>query len=214
MTERSLVVVTAGLSQPSSSRLLADRLAAATETALAESGIEVRTEVVELRPVARPLVDHLVTGFPGPELEATIERVLRADGLIVVTPVFNASYSGLFKLFFDVLELESLDGVPVLLAATGGTPRHSLVIDHALRPLFSYLGASAVPTGVFAASEDWGQAEEVHIALAERIDRAGAELARAMAGGARTPIADPFAEPPEFGDLLRDVASGDPAPKG
>ena len=115
-----------------------------------------RTETIELRDHARALADHLLTGFPSPELRATLDAVLAADGLIVVTPIFNASYSGLFKLFFDVLELDSLDGVPVLVAATGGTARHSLALDHALRPLFAYLGALVLPTGVYAASDDWG----------------------------------------------------------
>src|SRR4029078_4709627 len=112
------------------------------------------------------------------------------------TPVFNASYSGLFKLFFDVVERDALAGMPLLVAATGGTPRHSLVVDHAMRPLFAYLGAATVPTGVFAAAEDWGQgATPADAALAERIDRAAGELATAAAQ--RQPrtdvVADPFA---------------------
>lgn len=94
-----------------------------------------------------------------------------ADALIVVTPVFSASYSGLFKSFFDVLDKDALAGKPVLIAATGGSARHSLVLDHALRPLFSYLRAVVVPTGVYAASEDWG-AE----GLDGRIERAAGEL--------------------------------------
>ncbi len=203
--ERRLVVVSAGLSQPSSTRLLADRLAAATEAGLAERGVAVRTEVVELRDHARALVDHLLTGFPSVELRTAIDGVLAADGLIVVSPIFNASYSGLFKLFFDVLEIDSLDGVPVLIAATGGTTRHSLALDHALRPLFAYLGALALPTGVYAASEDWGQAGEAE-GLARRIDRAGTELADAIATRPRTPLADPFDTSPDFASLLRDVA--------
>ena len=162
MTQRRLVVVSAGLSQPSSTRLLADRLAAATTGALADAGIESRLEVVELRDHARALVDHLLTGFPSPDLRTAIDDVLAADGLVAVSPIFNASYSGLFKLFFDVLERDSLDGVPVLIGATGGTTRHSLALDHALRPLFAYLGALVVPTGVYAAAEDWGQAGDAH----------------------------------------------------
>ena len=85
-----------------------------------------------------------------------IDRVHGADGLVVVTPVFAASYSGLFKTFFDVLDKDALDGKPVLIAATAGTARHSLVLDHALRPLFAYLHAVVVPTGVFAATDDFG----------------------------------------------------------
>jgi FMN reductase len=91
--------------------------------------------------------------------------------------VFSASYSGLFKSFFDVLDKDALTGKPVLIAATGGTARHSLVLEHALRPLFAYLRAVVVPTGVYAASEDWGGE-----GLAGRIERAAGELAALMAG--------------------------------
>ena len=79
-----------------------------------------------------------------------------ADALIAVSPIFSGSYSGLFKTFFDVLEPETLAGKPVLIGATGGTARHSLALEHALRPLFSYLHAVVVPTAVYAAPEDWG----------------------------------------------------------
>lgn len=203
MTPRSLVVVSAGLGQPSSTRLLADRLSAVAAEALRAADVEPTTEIVELRGFARSLAEHLLTGFPAPDLEAVIEHVRRADGLIAVSPVFNASYSGLFKLFFDVLELDSLRGVPVLLGATGGTVRHSLVIDHALRPLFAYLGASVVPTGVFAAAEDWGAPSGAQAGLAERIRRAGGELASAMTARARPDVSSAFAAPPAFENLLR-----------
>jgi FMN reductase len=169
---RRIVVVTAGLSDPSSTRLLADLLGEATSAAL--DGAEV--EVVELRPLAHAVTDALLTGFPAGELAAAIEAVAGADALVAVTPVFSASYSGLFKTFFDVLEPGTLEGKPVLIAATAGTARHSLVLEHALRPLFSYLHAVVVPTAVFAASEDWGSAG-VDGRLRARIDRAAAELA-------------------------------------
>ncbi|MCE3034886.1 FMN reductase [Streptomyces sp. CMSTAAHL-2] len=162
-----LVVVSAGLSVPSSTRLLADRLAAAVADRTA-----VDTEVIELRDLAVEIAHQFTSGFPGKALAAAQDAVTGADGLIVVTPVFSASYSGLFKSFFDVLDKDALTGKPVLIAATGGTARHSLVLDHALRPLFSYLRAVVVPTGVYAASEDWGAA-----GLPERIERAAQELA-------------------------------------
>jgi FMN reductase len=206
MTERSLVVVTAGLSQPSSTRLLADRLAAATVEALGTRGVNARAEVVELREHARALVDHLLAGFPSRELQATLDRVLAADGLIAVSPIFNASYSALFKLFFDVIEEDALDEMPVVLGATGGTARHSLALDHAMRPLFAYLGALVVPTGVFAASEDWGRGGDAQDALAQRIRRAGVELAEAVAARPKREVTDAFATPLDFADLLRDVA--------
>ena len=171
-----LAVVTAGLSVPSSTRLLADRLAAAT---VAAAGSPVSVSVVELRDIALDITKNLLTGFPSPQLRTAIETVTGADALIAVTPVFTAGYSGLFKSFFDVLDADSLVGKPVLLGATGGTERHSLVLDYQLRPLFGYLKADPVATGVYAASSDWGSGEG---ALQRRIEKAGAELASAVEG--------------------------------
>ncbi|WP_030177733.1 FMN reductase [Streptomyces sp. NRRL S-813] len=177
-----LVAVSAGLSTPSSTRLLADRLAEAARADLAAEGHEVRTEVIELRELAVAVANHLVTGFPPPRLASAIDAVTGADGLIAVTPVFTASYSGLFKSFFDLIDPDALTGTPVLIAATGGTARHSLVLEHALRPLFTYLRAGVVPTAVYAASEDWGSGgDEYTEGLPARIQRAGGELAVAMA---------------------------------
>ncbi|MBA9047397.1 MULTISPECIES: FMN reductase [Streptomyces] len=181
-----LVVVSAGLSVPSSTRLLADRLAAAVA-----DRTPVGIEVIELRDLAVEIAHQFTSGFPGKALAAAQDAVTGADGLIVVTPVFSASYSGLFKSFFDVLDKDALTGKPVLIAATGGTARHSLVLDHALRPLFSYLRAVVVPTGVYAASEDWG-AE----GLPERIERAAQELAALLpkTEHRKEPGVVPFAE--------------------
>jgi FMN reductase len=201
---RSIVVITAGLGVPSSTRLLADRLAAAADRHLADAGIASRIEVIELREHGQALVNHLLTGFPAPNLQAVIDGVVAADGLIAVTPIFNASYSGLFKLFFDVLERDGLAGKPTLVAATGGTARHSLAIDHALRPLFAYLNAAVVATGVYAAADDWGASGvPADAGLVARIDRAAAELATAIAARDVRPAPDPFADPIPFDELLR-----------
>jgi FMN reductase len=180
--------VTAGLSQPSSSRLLADRLAAAVLPTVSEGDT---VEVVELRDIALDVTKNLLTGFPSPALRTAIETVTGADALIAVTPVFTAGYSGLFKSFFDVLDVDSLAGKPVLLGATGGTERHSLVLDYQLRPLFGYLKADPVATGVYAASSDWGSGEASG-ALQRRISRAGAELAAAVSGRPATPAVASF----------------------
>ncbi len=178
-----IVVVSAGLSVPSSTRLLGDRLASAAVAAAGAEPGDVR--VVELRDLAVEIAHTFTNGFPGPALSDAFDAVSGADALIVVTPVFSASYSGLFKSFFDALsstDPEALTGMPVLIAATGGSARHSLVLDHALRPLFSYLRAVVVPTGVYAASEDWG-AE----GLDARIGRAAGELVAWAAGGGAVP---------------------------
>ncbi|MER6251798.1 CE1759 family FMN reductase [Streptomyces sp. NPDC001584] len=165
-----LAVVSAGLSSPSSTRLLADRLTAATL-----GHLDAEPQVMEVRELATEIAQHLVTGFPPARLAAALDTVAAADGLIAVTPVFAASYSGLFKSFFDLIDKDALTGKPVLLGATGGTARHSLVTEHALRPLFTHLRAQVQPTAVYAASQDWGEQ-----GLARRITRAGTELAHAM----------------------------------
>jgi FMN reductase len=181
-----LAVVSAGLSVPSSTRMLADRLAEATRRQLAQDGTDVEVGVVELRDLAVDLANNLVAGYPSRRLAQAVETVSGADGLIAVTPVFSASYSGLFKSFFDVIDDDALTGKPVLAAATGGTARHSLVLDHALRPLFSYLRAIVVPTAVYAASEDWGgSGDPLTDTLPARIARAAGELAELMAGRPR-----------------------------
>jgi FMN reductase len=186
---RRIVVVSAGLSSPSSTRLLGDRLGAATADALRRHGERVEVEVVELREHAVDLANHLVTGFASARLSEVIEQVTGADALVVVSPIFNASYSGLFKTFVDVLPMESLTGMPVLLAATGGTARHSLAIEHALRPLFAYLRTVTVPTGVFAATEDWASAGDLN----RRIERAAGELADLVATRpSSTVVKDPY----------------------
>ena len=191
MTTRRIAVISAGLSQPSSTRLLAERLASATQR-----GVESTVEFVELRDVATDIMNNMLTGFASPKLEAVIETVTNADAVIAVTPIFTTSYSGLFKSFIDILDPASLTGMPVLIAATGGTERHSLALDYAMRPLFTYLHAVVAPTAVYAASSDWGDAES---SLGERIERASAEFASLVAGSDRSNLVrDPFALPAGF----------------
>ncbi|GAA4602750.1 FMN reductase [Actinoplanes octamycinicus] len=204
MKQRNLVVISAGLSQPSSTRLLADQLSAAAGRAAAQLGVTLDVQVIELRDLAHEITDHMLTGFPAAALKQAQESVAAADGLIVVTPVFSASYSGLFKSFFDVLEQDTLTDKPVLLAATAGTARHSLVLEHALRPLFAYLRAVPLPTAVFAASDDWG-ANSVEGPLRGRIERAAGELARELERRVPATVADPFALTESFEDMLKSL---------
>lgn len=199
----TVAVVAAGLGKPSSTRLLADRLADATLAQLADDTHQVDVRVIELRDLATEIAHHMVAGFPGPALREALETVTGADALIAVTPVFSASYSGLFKSFFDVIEPDALRGKPVLLGATGGTARHSLALDHALRPLFAYLGALTVPTAVFAASEDWGSGDTQTTELPVRVNRAAAELARLL--GTASPVPTPAEGSANSADPLEDV---------
>ena len=202
MKQRRIAVVSGGLNEPSSTRLLADRLAAATSRALTDMDVEVEVDVIDLRDHAHDLTNMMLTGFATPDLTTAIDQVVEADGLIAATPIFSASYSGLFKTFFDVLEPDALAGKPVIIAATAGTARHSLALEHVVRPLFSYLRAVVVPTTVFAATEDWGAGSQAGDALSERIDRAARELARLVASDQRPAPVDPYDDVTSFEDLL------------
>jgi len=203
----SIVVISAGLSVPSSTRILADSLGTAVQRRLADLGQDSTVDVIELRDLAHLVTDNALTGFPTGALADAVRRVAAADAVVAVTPVYTGSYSGLFKMFLDVLDDGVLEGKPVLIAATAGTARHSLVLEFALRPVFAYLRADVVPTAVFAASSDFGATGTgggAASGLADRIDRAAAELAdKVLRRGTTLPV-DPFVDPTPFEDLLRD----------
>jgi FMN reductase len=203
MTTPTIVAVTAGLSQPSSTRLLTDRLVAATVTAMEGAAQPVDVRVIELRDLAHQITDNLLTGFPAPELADAVEALTAADGIIAVTPIFTASYSGLFKSFFDVIDSAAITGTPVLLGATAGSARHSLALEHELRPLFAYLRALVTPTAVFAASEDWGSGDGSTGSLGARITRAAGEFSALVQGRSVTRVEqDPFADLVPFAQQL------------
>ncbi len=191
-----LLVISAGMGSPSSTRLLGDRLAAATNDALAAP---LPVETLELRDLAVDLATYYTSHVAGPALRDAFDLVGRAAGVVAVTPILNAGMNGLFKLFFDLLDEGVMAGRPVLMAATGGTARHSLAIDHAMLPLFFYLKATVAPTAVFAATDDWGSAES---ALARRISAAGAEFATLVQARPASDYADEFADVPDFATLL------------
>lgn len=201
----SIVVISGGLGVPSTSRMLGDQLVRAAVRHLGADGAQVNITVIELRELAADIANNMVAGYPSLRLAGAIEQVASADGVIAVSPVFTASVSGLFKSFIDVLDPTILDGKPVLLGATGGSSRHSMVLDYVMRPIFAYLRADAMPTAVFAAPKDWS-ADAGAGALSERTDRAGAELARALAGKRGIPAGRPDTlESLPFEQLLADI---------
>jgi FMN reductase len=204
MSDRTIVALSAGLGQPSATRLLADRLAEATVTGLAAQGVTAEVRTVELRDLAHDVVNAMLTGVPSPALAEVLEAVTTADGLIAVTPLFTTTSSGLFKSFVDILDKDALVGQPVLLGATGGTARHSLALEYSVRPLFTYLRADVATTSVFAATDDWatGATTAEPAALPSRIRRAGEELAATIAARGTRGVTDPFATAPSFADLL------------
>ncbi len=180
-----LVVVSAGVSDPSSTRLLADRTAQKTIDLLRDAGTPAVVSVIELGPLAVDIARAIVSGFPGEKLQEAIERLADADAIIASTPVYKAGISGLFKSFADVLDNDLLIAKPVVLAATAGTSRHAMVVDEHLRPLFAFLRAIPVPTSLFAAPEDWGSTS-----FGDRIERAATELVLLLKSGAGRSIAD------------------------
>lgn len=198
---RSLVVVTAGLSTPSSTRALADALSQAVCSQVGARGEGVETTMIELRELATELAEAMTNwGATTPRLDEAKRALSTASALIAVTPIFQGSYSGLFKLFFDTLDPHALEHLPTAIAATGGSSRHALVLDYALRPLFNYLHATVIPTGVFQATEDFGTVEGTR--NAQRIERAAKELADLIvaptdrvAGLAAPNVAEPSPRP-------------------
>ena len=182
---RRLVIVSAGTSQPSTTRMMADRIAAGSLEVLREMDVTATTGAVEVAPLAVDVARASVTGVPSSELQAAIEQIASADAVIASAPVYKAGISGLFKTFVDVLDNDLLIAKPVVLAATAGSSRHALVVDEQMRSLFAYMRALTLPTSVFAAPEDWGAAE-----LGERVRRAATELAVVLEGQIGKGIAD------------------------
>ena len=168
---RRVIVISAGTGEPSSTRMLADRIAQKAVELLGETGARASIGVIELASLAVDIAGATVAGFPSERLQAAIEQIASADAIIAATPVYKAGISGVFKSFIDVLDDDLVIAKPVLLAATAGSGRHALVIDAQMRPLFAYMRALTLPTSVFAGPEDWGTSE-----LGDRIGRAATEL--------------------------------------
>jgi FMN reductase len=181
----TLVVVTAGISDPSSTRMLADRTAQRVVDLARARGTEVTVRVVDLRQLANEITNAMLSQLVGPSLRRAVAALAEADGVVASTPVYKAGVSGLFTSFFQVLDNDLLIAKPVVLAATAGTARHALVVDEQMRSLFAYLRTTVVPTSLFAATEDWADP-----ALQARIDRAALELVLLMASGFARQVRD------------------------
>ncbi|MFC1421158.1 CE1759 family FMN reductase [Streptacidiphilus cavernicola] len=184
-TARSIVVVSAGMGDPSSSKLLADRLAQKTLDLLRERGVEAQVSTIELRDLMQEIGTATVSGLIGQRLRPAVERLAAANGVIAATPVYKAGVSGLFKSFVDLLDNDLLIAKPVAVTATAGSARHGLVPDEQMRPLFAFMRALVIPTSLFAAPEDWADRT-----LGTRIERAATELAALIRSDVAATIAD------------------------
>ncbi|HKR43179.1 MAG TPA: FMN reductase [Paraburkholderia sp.] len=159
-----IVAVSGSLQRPSRTMALVQSLLTALE---AELPVEIR--VIELGDIAARLSGALTRAQVPADIEEYIRSIEAADLVIAASPVYRASYTGLFKHLFDLVHHEALIDVPVLLAATGGSERHALVIDHQLRPLFSFFQARTLPIGVYASESDFDRYEIASEALRARV---------------------------------------------
>ena len=181
--QMTLALVTAGTSDPSTTTMLANRVAEKAAAIASGQDIALSTRVVDLRALAEDITTALVTQHFSPALQEASDTLRDADAIVASTPVYKAGASGLFTSFFQVLDNDLLIGTPVVLAATAGSTRHALVVDDQLRGLFAYLRTITVPTGLFASPEDWNSGE-----FGKRIERASAELTALLAGGFREAV--------------------------
>lgn len=167
-----IVAVSGGLQRPSRAAALAEHL-----LDLIGEDIHSEQQLIELGELAPQLAGALWRSQLPEAVERQLVAVEQADVLVVATPVYRGSYTGLFKHFFDFIYQDALVDTPILLAATGGSERHALVIDHQLRPLFSFFQARTLPLGVYATDRDFAEGRVHNDAL---IQRARLAVQRAM----------------------------------
>lgn len=159
-----VVAVSGGLQRPSRTLVLVEALL----VALSES-LPLDIHLIELGQLAPGLAQALYRKHVPANVESHLVAIETADALVVASPVFRASFTGLFKHLFDLVHQDALVDTPVLLAATGGSERHALVIEHQLRPLFSFFQARTLPIGVYASERDFAGYEVASAALRDRI---------------------------------------------
>jgi len=162
-----VVAVSGGTYRPSRTLVLTQ----AVLDALGEQ-LPMEARLIELADIARPLGAALSRQELSAELEATLREIESADLLVVASPVYRGSYPGLLKHLFDLVDMNALIDTPVLLAATGGSERHALVLDHQLRPLFSFFQSLTLPIGVYASEADFANYQITSEALRTRIQLA------------------------------------------
>lgn len=221
MPRTQLIVVSAGISEESATNRLAEAMADAVVRAAGDTDLEVVR--INLRDLVHEIATASVTGFAAGALESAYDALGVADAIIAVSPTYKASYTGIFKAFWDVSPDGVIAGVPVLLGATGGSPRHSLVTEMAMRPLFSYMRALTVPTSIYTSAQDWadsGFTKRLEIAASEVVQQWGVTRAPHVsdqgdqpgeaAATETSPLAqrrdrarDPFSNVPTMDQMLR-----------
>lgn len=158
-----MVAVSGGLQRPSRAATLCEHL-----LDLIGEHVPSEPQLIELGQLAPQLAGALWRSQLPDAAEQALATVEQADVLVVATPVYRGSYTGLFKHFFDFIHQDALVDTPILLAATGGSERHALMIDHQLRPLFSFFQARTLPLGVYATDKDFADGRVHDPALQQR----------------------------------------------
>lgn len=169
-------------SRPSRTRGLVEAIVA---TAAVDPRIE--TAVFDLNDVLPELGHTLDPRQAPPSVAALLDAIAQADALVVGSPVYKGTYSGLFKHLFDLVEPKALRGKPVVIAATGGSDRHALALDHGLRPLFAFFAADIIPTAIYGIESEFTEHRPSGEAITARIDRAAEELSWRL--GTAVPLA-------------------------
>ena len=164
---RKIIGIAGSLSRPSKTRALVE--AAVTRAA---ARFDLQGAVFDLSDIGPSLGQAGKLSDLAEFSKAAVATILSADALVIASPVYKGSYSGLFKHLFDLLDPVSLAGKPILLAATGGGDRHALIIEHQLRPLFGFFEAQTLATGVYASNTDFTAGQPAAPALLMRLDRA------------------------------------------
>lgn len=174
---RVIVGLAGSLSKPSRTKAL---VKAAVERAVERFWLE--GEVFDLSSFAPSLGSAARLADLDPRARTAVDTLIGADALVLASPVYKGSYSGLFKHLLDLIDPLALAGKPVLLGATGGGPRHALVIEHQLRPLLGFFEAQTLATGIYAADADFENGLVTSPAALERLDRAVGQFAPFLSG--------------------------------
>lgn len=183
-TFSSVVGVAGNITRPSRTASLVSALL--SEIAAAGGAKSRLIELVDIGPdLFQSVVPEPFDSFASIRLSsrarAAIQAIESADALVIGTPVYKGSYTGALKHLFDLIPPNALAGKLVLLAATGGTPLHGLVIEHELRPLFGFFRTLTIPASVFALESDFKDYRVEQPALVERVRRAADELIELLA---------------------------------
>jgi FMN reductase len=165
-----VVAVSGSLNHPSKTTVLVEEIVAALGQAL-----PIESHLITLTELGPSLAGALTRADLPAEAEAELQRIESADVLVVASPVYRASFTGLFKHLFDFVDQYALVDTPVLLAASGGSERHALIIEHQFRPLFSFFQALTLPVGIYAHDSDFTDYKLSNEALRARIDKAVAK---------------------------------------